>query len=149
MASSSANRDGYRQYAHFLRNSVDKVNVEVTPGRLDYLRTQVNGERNKFLIWEILWLLVAIIAAVPIVMLVAVEFDLPLPVEIAERAATFHFQVVMLDNTAAWLATVASAVLFVGTTGAAYAPIILHADALVDLEHAKRRLDSVRRVQSA
>ena len=150
MASSSANRDRYQQYAKFLRTSVDRLNLEVTPGRLQYLRRQVNGERNRFLFWEVLWLLVAVVAVIPVVMLSAVEFDLDhtLPEQLAARANTFYLQF-MFENLAAMAVTVASAMLFVAATGVAFAPIILHGQALNELEAANRKLKVIERSQAS
>ena len=51
MASRAENRDRYRQYARFLRNSADRLNDEITPGGLDQLVSRVNVERYKFMIW--------------------------------------------------------------------------------------------------
>ncbi len=150
MASSSANRDRYQQYARFLRTSVDSLNLEVTPGRLQYLRRQVNGERNRFLFWEVPWLLVAVVAVIPVVMLAAVEFDLDptLPEQLAARANTFYLQF-MFENLAAMAVTVASAMLFVAATGVAFAPIILHGQALNELEAASRKLKVIERSQAS
>ena len=149
MASSSANRDRYQQYARYLRTSADRLNLEVTPGRLQYLRRQVNGERNRFLLWEVLWLLVAVVAVIPIVMLASVEFDLDhtLPEQLAVRANTFYVQF-MSENLAAMAVTIASAMLFVAATGVAFAPIILHGQALNELEAANRKLKVIERAQS-
>ncbi len=142
MASNSVNGNGYRHYAQFLRISAERLNVQVTPDRLGYLREQINGERNKFMLWEAFWLLVAVTLAIPVLMLAAVEFGVPLPEPVAFRAEAFHFQVVMLDNTSAWLVTTASALLFVVAAGLAVSPIILYADALNDLEQARRSIKS-------
>ena len=149
MASSSANRDRYQQYARFLRTSADRLNLEVTPGRLQYLRRQVNGERNRFLLWEVLWLLVAVVAVIPVVMLASVGFDLDhtLPEQLAARVNTFYVQF-MFENLAAMAVTIASAMLFVATTGVAFAPIILHGQALNELEAAHRKLKVIERAQS-
>ena len=64
-----------------------------------YLRAQINAERNRFLVWEVLWLLVGVAAVVPVLMLAAVEFGVALPDDILARAKTFHLQVVSLEST--------------------------------------------------
>ncbi len=150
MASGSANRARYQQYARFLHTSADRLNLAVTPGRLEYLRRQVNGERNRFLFWEVLWLLVAVVAVIPVVMLSAVEFDIDhtLPAQLAERAKQFH-ELFADDNPPAMAFTVASTMLFVGATGMAFAPIILHGPALNELEAANRKLKAIERSQAS
>ena len=140
MASRAVNRDRYRQYARFLRNSADRLNAEITPGGLDQLLSQVNAERNKFMIWEITWLLVAIIAAGPVVMIAAVQFEVALPEPIATRAHIFHLQVVTIENMVAWSATLISIGVFVVAAVVAFSPIILHGDAVKDLEQANKVL---------
>jgi hypothetical protein len=73
-------------------------------------------------------------------MLAAVEFGVALPDDILDRANTFHFQVVSLESNTAWPIAVASALIFVISTGLAISPIIMHADALNQLESASRGL---------
>ena len=145
MASGAENRDRYRQYARFLRNSADRLNDEITPGGLDQLVSQVNVERYKFMIWEITWLLVAIIAAAPIIMIAAVQFEVALPEPIATRAYIFHLQVVAIGNMAAWSATLISMGVFVVAAVVAFSPIILHGGAVNDLEHANKVLKTRRK----
>ena len=140
MASRSVSRDRYRQYARFLRNRADRLNAQITPGGLDQLFSQVNAERNKFMIWEITWLLVAIIAAAPVIMIAAVQFEVALPEPIATRAYIFQLQVVTVENMVAWSATLISIGVFVAAAVVAFSPIILHGDAVKDLEYANRVL---------
>ena len=140
MAASSINRERYREYAHFLRLSADNLNLLVAPDRLQRLKAQVGGERNKFLLWEVVWVLIALVALIPMLMLAAVEFGLPLPSSVATRAETLHFQIVTLEN--AWLvaAVIVSAIMFPIALVVAFAPIVANAGAIGDLEYAHRAL---------
>lgn len=143
MAASVASRERYREYAHYLRVSADHLNLSVAPDRIQRLRSQVNVERNKFLYWEIVWVLIAVVTLTPMLMLAAVEFGLPLPESIADRAQTLHLQFVTLENALVVAAVVASAVMFPLSIAVAFAPIIANADAIGDLEYAHRALKSV------
>lgn len=145
MAASSVSRERYREYAHFLRVSSANLNLAVAPDRLHRLRSQVNGERNKFLYWEVLWILIAVVSLVPILMLAAVEFGVPLPASVAFRAETLHLQFAALENAGVVAAVIASAILFPISVAVAFMPIIAHADAIGDLESAHRSLKSVHR----
>ena len=143
MAASSVSRERYREYAHFLCVSADNLNLSVAPDRLQRLRSQVNGERNKFLYWEVVWILIALVTLVPMLMLAAVEFDLALPASVATRAETLHVQFVTLENAGIIAAIIASAVLFPVSIAVAFLPIIANSDAIGDIEHAHRALKSV------
>ena len=143
MAASSVSRERYREYAHFLRVSAESLNPSVAPGRPQRLRSQVNNERNKFLYWEVLWLLIAVVTLVPMLMLAAVEFNMLLPQTIAERAETLHVQFVALENTAVVATIIASAVLFPVSVAIAFAPILANADAIGDLGRAHKALKSI------
>ena len=143
MAASSVSRERYREYAHFLRVSADALNPSVAPGRPRRLRSQVNIERNKFLYWEVVWILIAVVTLVPMLMLAAVEFDLPLPQTIAARADTLHVQFVAFENPLVAAAVIGSAIMFPVSIGVAFAPILANADAIGDLDRAHRALKSV------
>ncbi|MYC33912.1 MAG: hypothetical protein F4X64_12160 [Chloroflexi bacterium] len=140
MAASSINRERYREYAHFLRLSADNLNMSVAPGRLKRLKSQVGGERNKFLLWEVAWVLIALVTLVPMMMLAAVEFGLPLPPSVATRAESLHFQVSNLENALMFSAVIVSAITFPVAIVVAFAPIVTNAGAIGDLEYAHRAL---------
>ena len=142
MAASSVSRERYREYAHFLRVSADNLNLSVSPGRLARLRSQVSAERNKFLYWEVVWVLIALVTLVPMLMLAAVEFGLPLPQSVAARAETLHVQFVTLENAGVIAVVVASAILFPVSVAVAFMPIIANSDAIGDIEYAHRALKS-------
>ena len=142
MAANSVSRERYREYAHFLRVSADNINLSVAPDRLQHLRSRVNVERNKFLLWEVVWALIALVTLMPMLMLAAVEFGLPLPPSVADRAETLHVQFVTLENVLAVAAVIGSALLFPVSVVIAFAPIVANADAIGDLEYAHRTLKS-------
>ena len=143
MAASSVSRERYREYAHFLRLSADNLNMSVAPQRLRRLKSQVSGERNKFLFWSVLWLVIALVTLIPVLLLAAVEFGLPLPQSVGARAEVLHFQVVTLENAVVFAAVIVSAIMFPVSIAIAYAPIVAHADAVNDLEYAHRALKAV------
>ncbi len=143
MAANSISRDRYREYAQYLRLSAGSLNLSIAPGRLQRLRSQVSVERNKFLIWEVVWILIALVTLVPVLMVVAAEFGLPLPASVAIRAEALHFQFVNLENALAVSAVIASAVMFPVAAFIAIMPIAANADALTDLEYAHRALKAV------
>ncbi len=145
MAASSASRERYQEYAHFLRVSAANLNLAVAPGRLQRLHSQVNAERNKFLYWEVLWVLIAVVSLVPMLMLAAVEFGVPLPQSVAFRAETLHVQFVALENAGVVAIVILSAILFPISLAVAFMPIIAHAGAIGDLEYAHRSLKSANR----
>ena len=79
VASSVSRRSRYREYALFLRLSADRLDMAVAPGRLAHLRSKVNTERNLFLVWVIIWSILALICVAPLVMLLVAHIDLPAP----------------------------------------------------------------------
>ena len=143
MAANSASRERYQEYARYLRNSAGNLNLSVSPGRLERLRSQVNVERNKFLIWEVIWTLIALVTLVPLLLLAAVEFGLPLPASVAGRAEALHFQFVTLENALVVATVIMSAIMFPIAIVVAFAPIVANADAISDLENAHRALKAV------
>ncbi len=145
MAATSVSRERYREYAHFLHVSARTLNPSVAPGRPQQLRSRVNAERNKFLYWEVIWILIAVVTLVPILMLAAVEFGLPLPPAVAARAQTLHVQFVAMENATVVAAIVGSAILFPVSIAVAFAPILANADAIGDLDDAHRALKAVQK----
>ncbi len=145
MAANSVSRERYREYALYLRLSADNLNMSVAPARLQRLRSQVNLERNKFLFWEVVWVLIALVSVVPMLMLAAVEFGLPLPGSIAGRAEALHFQVVTQEKAALFAAVITSAIMFPLSLVIAFAPIVANSGAIADLEYANRALKSLER----
>ena len=142
MAANSVSRERYREYAHFLRVSSDNINLSVAPDRRQRLHSKVNAECNKFLFWEVVWILISLVTLVPMLMLAAVEFGLPLPASVADRAETLHVQFVTFENALVVAAVVGSAILFPVSVAIAIAPIVANADAIGDLEYARRALKS-------
>ncbi len=145
MAAQSANRERYREYTNYLRVSAVGLNMQIAPARLDRLRSQVNLERKKFLLWVVVWLLIAMVSLVPIILLAAVEFNLTLPTSIADRAGAFHHQVSTLENVGAVAIAIASSLMFVFAVVIAYAPLLANSESLNDLEAAHRALKSIRK----
>lgn len=143
MAANSVSRERYREYAHFLRVSSESLNPPVAPNRPRRLRSQVNAERNKFLYWEVVWIIIAVVSLVPMLMLAAVEFGLPLPSVIAQRAETLHVQFATLESAPVVVAVVVSAILFPVSIAVAFFPILANADAIGDLDNAHRALKAV------
>ena len=143
MAAGNVRRERYREYTNFLRASAAGLNIQVAPARLERLRSQVNLERNKFLSWMIVWILIAMVSLAPVLILVGVEFSLPLPDSLAVRAETFHNQVAVQENMGAVAFAISSALLFVFAVTVAYVPIIANSDSLNDLEDAHRVLKGI------
>lgn len=143
MAAGNARRERYREYTSFLRVSAAELNMEVAPARLARLRSQVNLERNKFMFWMVVWLLIAVVSLVPILMLMATELSLTLPTFLADRLEAFHFQVATLENSGAVTLAVFSGLIFVGAIVTAYIPIIANSSSLNDLEYAHRALKDI------
>ncbi len=143
MAASSVNRERYREYAHFLRLSAANLNPSVAPNRPRRLRSQVNVERNKFLYWVVVWILIAVVSLVPMLVLASVELGLALPSVVAQRAEILHLQFVALENAPVVAVVIASAILFPVSIAIAFAPIVANADAIGDLEYANRALKSI------
>ncbi len=143
MAAGNAHRERYREYTNFLRASAAGLNIQVAPARLERLRSRVNLERNKFLFWLVVWILIAVVSLAPVLMLASVEFGLPLPDSLAARAETFHNQVAIQENVGAVAFAISSALLFVVAVSVAYIPIIANSDSLNDLENAHRALKDI------
>lgn len=140
MVADRAERSRYREYAHFLRVNADRLNMTVAPARLERLREQVDSERNRFLLWEVVWLLIAVISLLPTLMLIAAATGLPLPEAVGARAAAFHHQVAVQDSGGAMLGVVVSVLMFLFAAAVACAPIIIYSRALRELELAHRAL---------
>ena len=90
-----------------------------------------------------MWILIAVVSLVPMLMLASVEFGLPLPSAIAQRAETLHVQFAALESTPVVIAVIVSAILFPVSIAVAFAPILANADAIGDLENAHRALKAV------
>ena len=144
MIASSVSRQRYREYTQFLRESADRLNMSIAPSRLQALREQVSAERNKFLAWQAVWMLIAVVSGAPLLMLIAAQAGLPLPGPLDTRAETFLDQV---SNGGAPLFTaVVSGIMFCLATAVAYAPVIAYSGALADLEQAHRALKQVEKL---
>lgn len=141
MAADAANRLRYRQYTLFLRDSVEQLNMAIAPDRLNFFRTRIQRERNRFLLWEVLWLLLAVVFGLPALLLMVAGGTL-LPSPVQEWANAFQGD---LDSSASAVVGVASVLMFVVATTIAMGPIILYGNALNDLERANRRLKALRR----
>lgn len=141
MAASSASHSSYREYAQFLRLSADRLNMAVAPARLEWLRARVNAERNTFLAWEVVWLLIGVASAIPALLLFAVYFGAPMPAPIAARAEAFYLQ--LTTNGTGELVAMGSLVMFLTSVAAAGVPIFAHSAAINDLEHAHRTLKAI------
>lgn len=142
MAADAANRLRYRQYTLFLRDSVEQLNMAIAPDRLNFFRTRIQRERNRFLLWEVLWLLLAVVFGIPaLTLLVAAGGDNLLPSIMQQWATEFSGDV----GPAAPAVGLASVFMFVVATTIAMGPIVLYGNALNDLERANRRLKALRR----
>lgn len=141
MAADAANRLRYRQYTLFLRDSVEQLNMAIAPDRLNFFRTRIQRERNRFLLWEVLWLLLAVVFGLPALMLMVADGTL-LPSPVQEWAKAFQSN---LNGAEPAVVGVASVFMFVVATTIAMGPIILYGNALNDLERANRRLKALRR----
>lgn len=142
MAVDAANRLRYRQYTLFLRDSVEQLNMAIAPDRLHFFRTRIQRERNRFLLWEVLWLLLAVVCGIPALMLLAATADTPLLPSFMQILADDFSKGV---GGAAEAVGVVSLIMFVAATTIAIGPIILYGTALNDLERANRRLKALRR----
>ena len=141
MAADAANRLRYRQYTLFLRDSVEQLNMAIAPDRLNFFRTRIQRERNRFLLWEVLWLLLAVVFGLPALLLMVAGTDL-LPSTMQEWANAFQRDLAGAESS---VVGVASIFMFVVATTIAMGPIILYGNALNDLERANRRLKALRR----
>ena len=144
MIASSVSRQRYREYTQFLRESADRLNMSIAPSRLQALREQVSAERNKFLAWQVVWMLIAVVSGAPLLMLIAAQAGLPLPGPLDARADDFLDQV--SDGGAARFTAVVSGIMFWLATAVAYAPVIAYSGALADLEQAHRALKQVEKL---
>lgn len=142
MAVDAANRLRYRQYTLFLRDSVEQLNMAIAPDRLQFFRTRIQRERNRFLLWEVLWLLLAVVCGIPALMLLAATADTQLLPSFMQLLADDFSKGV---GGAADAVGVVSLIMFVAATAIAIGPIILYGTALNDLERANRRLKALRR----
>ena len=140
MAADAANRLRYRQYTLFLRDSVEQLNMAIAPDRLHFFRTRIQRERNRFLLWEVLWLLLAVVFGIPALLLM-VDGAAVLPSTMQQWAKGFRNDL----GDAVPAVGLASVFMFVVATTIAMAPIILYGNALNDLERANRRLKALRR----
>lgn len=143
MTVGSLKRERYHDYAGYLRASADQLDIMVAPGRLVRLRSQVDEERATFLAWEVVWLLIGLASLIPVLMLVAVEFGMPMPAPIAARAEALYFLLVPLQNGMAELVAIASLSMFLVSAMVAFAPIIAYGSAVNDLEYAHRALKAL------
>ena len=92
VASTVNRRSRYREYALFLRLSADRLDMAVAPGRLANLRSKVNTERNIFLVWVIIWSILALVCVAPLVMLLVAHVDLPAPAIVATQSDALYSQ---------------------------------------------------------
>ncbi len=146
VASTVNRRSRYREYAQFLRVSADRLDMAVAPGRLENLRSKVNTERNMFLAWVIIWSILALICVAPLVMLLIAHMDMPAPGFIAAQSDALYSQLRIGDEpTNADFVASGSALAFLAAIVIGYAPIIVYAGPLNDIEHAHRVLKSIER----
>ena len=145
MIASSVSRQRYREYTQFLRESADRLNMSIAPSRLQGLREQVSAERNKFLAWQVVWMLIAVVSGAPLLMLIAAQSGLPLPGPLDARATTFD-ELLSSGSGGAMFTAVVSGIMFCLATAVAYAPVIAYSGALADLEHAHRALKQVEKL---
>ena len=146
VASTVNRRSRYREYAQFLRLSADSLDMAVAPGRLENLRSKVNAERNIFLAWVIIWSILALVCAAPLVMLLVAHMSLPAPDFIAAHSETLYSQLRIGDEpTNADFVASGSALAFLTAIVIGYAPIITYGGPLNDIEHAHQVLKSIER----
>ncbi len=146
VASTVNRRSRYREYAQFLRMSADRLDMAVAPGRLENLRTKVNAERNTFLVWVIIWSILALICVAPLVMLLVAHVSLPAPDVVAAQSDVLYSQLRIGDEpTNADFVASGSALAFLTAIVIGYAPIIAYGGPLNDIEHAHRVLKSIER----
>ena len=146
VASTVNRRSRYREYALFLRQSADRLDMAVAPGRLAHLRSKVNTERNIFLVWVIIWSILALICVAPLVMLLISFWDLPAPAYIVAQSDALFYQLRGVDEpTNADFVASGSALGFLAAIIIGYAPIIAYGGSLNDIEHAHQALKSIER----
>ena len=144
MTSGAANRLRYRQYTQFLHDGVDQLNLAITPDRVHYFRSRIRRERNRFLVWEVVWLLFALAAGVPALPVLAPLFGLG---PLGDFVQTLMPDGYNPNNGGAVALAALSSCVFVGAAAIAMGPIIIYGSALNDLERANRRLKALRRQQ--
>ena len=145
MAATSVNRAQYREYTQYLRVRADQLDMAVAPARLEQLRSKVNSERNAFLAWVAVWLLIAVACLLPLLMVLAFHFTWPTPAFVAAQAEGLYSQLDALNSGAANLVVVVLGAMFVAALAMGYVPVIAHGGALNDLEYAHRALREVER----
>ncbi len=146
VASTVNRRSRYREYALFLRLSADRLDMAVAPGRLENLRSKVNAERNTFLIWVVIWSVLALICVAPLALLLVAHMDLPAPALVAAQSDALYSQLRIGDEpTNADFVASGSALAFLATIVIGYAPIIAYGGPLNDIEHAHQVLKSIER----
>ena len=146
VASTVNRRSRYREYAQFLRVSADRLDMAVAPGRLENLRSKVNAERNTFLAWVIVWSILALACAAPLVMLLVAYMDLPAPAYIATQSHALFDRLWIGDSpTNAEFVAHGSLLAFLAAMIIGYAPIIAYGGPLNDIEHAHQVLKSIER----
>ena len=146
VASTVNRRSRYREYAQFLRLSTDRLDMAVAPGRLENLRSKVNAERNTFLAWVVIWSILALVCAAPLVMLLVAHIDLPAPALVAAQSDALYSQLRIGDEpTNADFVASGSALAFLTALIIGYAPIVIYGGPLNDIEHAHQVLKSIER----
>ena len=145
MAASTVNRARYREYALYLRVAADQLDMAVAPARLAQLRSKVNGERNLFLGWVLVWLLIAVASLLPVLMVLSYHFGWPVPAMVEGQTEALYAQLDTLSSGTANTVIVLLGAMFIAAVAIAYAPIIAHNSALDDLEYAHRVLKDIER----
>jgi hypothetical protein len=145
MAATSVNRARYREYTQYLRVRADQLDMAVAPARLEQLRAKVNSERNAFVAWVAVWLLIALACLLPFLMVLAFHFSWPIPQLVAGQADMLYSQLDALNSAAANMVVIVLGAMFVGAVVIGYTPVIAHSAALNDLEYAHRALREVER----
>ena len=146
VASTVNRRSRYGEYAQFLRLSADRLDMAVAPGRLENLRSKVNTERNTFMVWVIIWSVLALICIAPLVMLVVARLDLPAPAYIAAQSDVLLRRLWIGEApTNAEFVAHGSLLTFLVVIVIGYAPIIVYGGPLNDIEHAHRTLKAIER----
>lgn len=146
VASTVNRRSRYREYAHFLRLSADRLDMAIAPGRLENLRSKVNAERNTFLTWIIVWSILALVCVAPLAMLLVAKLDLPAPAYIVAQSDILlrHLWIGEAPTNAEFVAH-GSLLTFLVAIVIGYAPIIVYGGPLNDIEHAHQVLKSIER----
>ena len=145
MAASSVNRARYREYARYLRVAADQLDMAVAPARLEHLRSKVNSERNIFLAWVTVWMLIAMASLLPLLMVMAFHFSWPVPEPVAAQSEALYSQLDAMRSATANMAVIMLAAMFCAAIAIAYAPIAAYRGAVNDLEYAHRILRDIER----